>query len=73
MANQTGKIAINNFKYMILKTLNGNKVCYYVLVSGERWDKLSEGQREIITYNGQWRLAEKVGEKDYYDYIKTNE
>ena len=73
MANQTGKIAINNFKYMILNTLNGNKVCYYVLVSGERWDKLSECPREILTYTGQWRLAEKVGEKDYYDYIKTNE
>ncbi len=58
---------------MELKVLKGNKVCYYVLVSGKEWDKLSEGQREIITYNDEWKLAKRVGEEDYNNYIKENE
>ena len=32
------------------------------LVSVEEWDKLSEFQRGIVSYCGEWRLAKRVGE-----------
>ncbi|MDD5014637.1 MAG: hypothetical protein PHW73_05980 [Atribacterota bacterium] len=30
------------------------------LVIGEEWDKLNEGQRGFVSYNGEWRMAKKT-------------
>jgi hypothetical protein len=30
------------------------------IVSGQRWDMLTESRRNIITHNGGWVLVEKI-------------
>lgn len=51
---------------MTLKTLDGNNVIVWKIVSGERWDKLGDFSRSIISYNGGWVLVEKVTKEYYY-------
>lgn len=51
---------------MELKILKEDKVVYYKIIDGKEWDKLNETQREIISYNGEWKLAKKIREEDLF-------
>ena len=46
---------------MILKTIVGMNVVLWKIITINEWDNLSEGSRNIISYNGEWVFVKKVG------------